>query len=108
VNRAYPPKETSHGAVGGGPETINAESNPPFPALEVRSLSWEHVLNGISLTVGKGEIVGLGGLDGQGQSELLLALFGVLRGVEGRVLINGAQPSINHPRQAKASMSGWL
>ena len=32
-----------------------------------------------------GEIVGLGGLDGQGQRELLLALFGVLRGVSGEI-----------------------
>ena len=39
----------------------------------------------MNLDVGKGEIVGLGGLDGQGQKELLLALFGVLRGVEGTV-----------------------
>ena len=31
-----------------------------------------------------GEVVGLGGLDGQGQRELLLALFGVLRGVDRR------------------------
>ena len=51
----------------------------------------------------KGEIVGLGGLDGQGQSELLLALFGVLRGINGQVLINGQPSSIHHPRQAKAS-----
>ena len=36
-----------------------------------------------------GEVVGLGGLDGQGQRELLLALFGVLRGVTGEVLIDG-------------------
>ena len=35
-------------------------------------------------TCDAGEIVGLGGLDGQGQRELLLALFGVLRGVRGR------------------------
>ena len=28
--------------------------------------------------LGKGEILGVGGLDGQGQKELLLALFGVL------------------------------
>ena len=76
--------------------------NSPVPALEVISLSWEHVLNGISLTVAKGEIVGLGGLDGQGQSELLLALFGVLRGVDGKVLINGTQPSINHPQAGKS------
>ena len=33
--------------------------------------------------IGSGEIVGLGGLDGQGQRELLLGLFGVLRDVRG-------------------------
>ena len=43
----------------------------------------------ISLSVGAGEVVGLGGLDGQGQRELLLALFGVLRGCSGEVLIDG-------------------
>jgi ribose transport system ATP-binding protein len=102
VNRAYPPKPVSNTAAGSAPGRINAELLP-VSALEVKDLRWEHVLNGISLNVGKGEIVGLGGLDGQGQSELLLALFGVLRGVDGKVLINGTQPSIGHPRQAKAS-----
>ena len=43
----------------------------------------------LTFTVGKGEIVGLGGLDGQGQRELMLALFGVLRGVEGTVRLEG-------------------
>ncbi len=38
----------------------------------------------ISLTARAGEVVGLGGLDGQGQRELLLALFGVLKGVTRR------------------------
>jgi ribose transport system ATP-binding protein len=103
VNRAYPPKPTSNGIAGSIPGKINVESLSPVSALEVVNLSWEDVLNGISLTVAKSEIVGLGGLDGQGQSELLLALFGVLRGVAGKVLINGLQPSIGHPRQAKAS-----
>ena len=40
-------------------------------------------LKGIDLSVRPGEVVGLGGLDGQGQHELLLALFGVLVGVSG-------------------------
>jgi ribose transport system ATP-binding protein len=106
VSHAYPPKPTTDGTAGSIPGRINGESRSPGPALEVINLSWEHVLNGISLNVAKGEIVGLGGLDGQGQSELLLALFGVLRGVDGNVLINGRQPSIGHPRQAKASNVG--
>jgi ribose transport system ATP-binding protein len=103
VNRAYPPKTISEGSAGGIAERSNTESHLPISALEVKGLSWEHVLNGISLTVARGEIVGLGGLDGQGQSELLLALFGVLRGVDGKVLINGKQLSIDHPRQAKST-----
>jgi ribose transport system ATP-binding protein len=56
-------------------------NEPPAPVLEVDGLSWTDSLSDISFTVGKGEIVGLGGLDGQGQRQLLLALFGVLRGV---------------------------
>jgi ribose transport system ATP-binding protein len=103
VNRAYPPKPTSNGTASNIPGGIEVESRSPVSALEIISLSWEHVLNGISLAVAKGEIVGLGGLDGQGQSELLLALFGVLRRIDGKVLINGTQSSIHHPRQAKAS-----
>ena len=61
----------------------------PPPLLEVRDLAWENRLNGVTLAAGRGEIVGLGGLDGQGQKELLLALFGVLRGVRGTVTVEG-------------------
>jgi ribose transport system ATP-binding protein len=79
---------------------------PPQPVLEVRNLSWPPVLNDISLTVGRGEIVGLGGLDGQGQRELLLALFGVLRGVQGEVLIDGRKTAIGSPARAKSKRIG--
>ncbi len=80
---------------------------PPKPAvqtrpamLEVADLSWEPTLHEINLRVGKGEIVGLGGLDGQGQGELLFALFGVLRGVHGKVRINGQDVKIISPANA--------
>ena len=71
------------------------------PVLDVRNLSWTNRLNNISLSVAAGEIVGLGGLDGQGQRELLLALFGVLRGVSGEIRIDGKTTSISSPGGAK-------
>ncbi|MEO5687078.1 MAG: ATP-binding cassette domain-containing protein, partial [Burkholderiaceae bacterium] len=63
-------------------------------------------LKDISLSVRAGEIVGLGGLDGQGQRDLLLALFGVLRGCSGNVLIDGAPVKINSPTTAKSEKIG--
>lgn len=65
-------------------------------------MGWEERLNGISLSIGKGEIVGLGGLDGQGQREVLLGLFGVLRGVRGSIKLHGRDISIHSPAAAKA------
>lgn len=71
------------------------------PRLEVRHLGWTHRLTDISLRLHAGEVIGLGGLDGQGQRELLLALFGVLRGTTGEVLIDGRAVDIGGPSVAK-------
>ncbi|MEO5808349.1 sugar ABC transporter ATP-binding protein [Devosia sp.] len=76
------------------------------PVLEAKSLNWAPRLNDVSFSVRAGEVVGLGGLDGQGQRELLLGLFGVLRGMGGQVLIDGKPKSINGPRAAKAADVG--
>ena len=72
------------------------------PVIEARNLSWPPRFKDISFSVRSGEVVGLGGLDGQGQRELLLALFGVLRGVGGQILVNGKPVKIGSPRAAKA------
>jgi len=90
LEQAFPPKGTEHGQRPVG--------------LEVRDLSWENRLHQINFTVGKGEIVGLGGLDGQGQGELLLALFGLLRGLHGHILVDGQEVRITSP--AKAASAG--
>jgi ribose transport system ATP-binding protein len=79
---------------------------PPQALLEARDLRWEQRLRGISFGVGRGEIVGLGGLDGQGQRELLLALFGVLSGVTGEVSIDGRRQHVTSPAQAKSRAIG--
>jgi ribose transport system ATP-binding protein len=75
------------------------------PVLEVDRLSWGGRLDHVSLSIGAGEIVGLGGLDGQGQKEVLLALFGVLRSVEGAVRIAGRPVRIHSPEGAKSRAS---
>jgi ribose transport system ATP-binding protein len=76
------------------------------PVLEARNLGWGDRLRDISLTLRPGEVVGLGGLDGQGQRELLLAFFGVLRGVTGEVLVDGKPVSIAGPAEARSDAIG--
>ena len=83
---------------------------PPKPApapkpayLTIERLAWEGQLKGIDLSIGKGEIVGLGGLDGQGQKELLLGLFGVLRGLQGEVAILDHPCHPGSPAEAKSA-----
>jgi len=78
------------------------QAEDTVPVLEVRNLTWAPRLNGVSLTARAGEVVGLGGLDGQGQRELLLGLFGVLRGMGGDILIDGQRQTINSPRTARS------
>ena len=74
--------------------------------LELRRLCWTDKLNDISLHLHAGEVIGLGGLDGQGQRELLLALFGVLRGTSGEVLVDGKPVNITGPSVAKRAEIG--
>jgi ribose transport system ATP-binding protein len=71
------------------------------PLLEVRRLCFGTRLHDISFALHPGEVVGLGGLDGQGQRELLLALFGVLHGITGDVLVDSRAVRVSGPSVAK-------
>jgi ribose transport system ATP-binding protein len=83
---------------------LGAADKPPV--IEVRKLCWGQRLKDVSLAARPGEVVGLGGLDGQGQRELLLALFGVLKGVSGEMLIDGRPVPISSPKAAKSARVG--
>ncbi len=69
--------------------------------LSMSDVNWEDRLKGVNLDVRKGEIVGLGGLDGQGQKELFLGLFGALRGIKGDILLKGLPFETNSPAFSK-------
>lgn len=73
------------------------------PLLEVHGLGWADRLRDVSLTVHKGEILGLSGLEGQGQGDLLFALFGVYTGVSGEVTIASRPIRLSGPRAAMAA-----
>lgn len=53
----------------------------------------------LDLTVRRGELVGIGGLQGQGQRQLLLALFGAVPHV-GDLFVNGVPARFGSPRHA--------
>ena len=88
------------------PPKREKKSATTAPVLQTKNLCWTDRLNDISLSVHAGEIIGLGGLDGQGQRDLLLALFGVLRGCSGEILIDGKPVTINSPLVAKGEKIG--
>jgi ribose transport system ATP-binding protein len=66
--------------------------------LEVRDLRTD-TLDGISFSIREGELVGIGGLRGQGQRDLLLSLFGDVR-YSGTVNLFGNESRLKHPREA--------
>ncbi|MEU7299480.1 sugar ABC transporter ATP-binding protein [Streptomyces sp. NPDC007206] len=59
------------------------------PALRARDLSVRHRLNGVSLDIHPGEVVGLGGLLGAGRSETAKAIVGALATEGGSVEVEG-------------------
>jgi ribose transport system ATP-binding protein len=66
--------------------------------LEVKDLQTD-VLKGLSLQLHDGELLGIGGLKGQGQRDLLLALFGDML-YQGHVSLSGETVRFKHPSQA--------
>jgi ribose transport system ATP-binding protein len=69
--------------------------------LDVQDLRAEG-LHGVSFQLHEGELLGLGGLRGQGQHQLLLALFGDIPH-SGTVTIDVTPVHFTHPRQAMES-----
>ncbi|MCL2126641.1 MAG: sugar ABC transporter ATP-binding protein [Treponema sp.] len=68
----------------------------------------KNIINDISFSLRKGEILGLGGLVGSGRSELLGSIFGVLPRISGRIFKNGREIFIREPIDAKRHGIGLL
>ena len=107
------PAELAHWMMGQARVEKEAVARPPVPAdapvgLKVDSLLVLNdrgvtAVNTLSLQVKRGEIVGLAGISGNGQKELVEALLGQRRRLSGEVQINGAdyQASRTEMRERK-------
>ncbi len=72
-------------------------------ALEVRDLSYGHMLKNVSFSLRAGEILGVAALEGQGQQELFDCIAGVSRHDSGDVVAHGRKLKLNHPGDAIAA-----
>ncbi len=78
------------------------------PLLEVHDIHTEHGVNGVTFTVNRGEVFGLGGMVGSGRTEIARALFGVDRLTSGRIVLEGQPVDLSSPETAIAAGLGFL
>jgi ribose transport system ATP-binding protein len=84
-------------------QTFPARSRPaaaPAPVLQVDGLCVPGAVFGVSLELARGEIVGLVGLEGHGQREILRALFGLEPRATGTVTVAGRPVAPRSPAAA--------
>ena len=77
------------------------------PVLELRDVHNEE-LNGVSLVVEPGEIVGLAGVVGAGRTEIMETIFGIRRVHSGEMLLNGTPQRLRSPGEAIAHGIGLV
>ena len=76
-------------------EVDKSPSNPGNVILEVKNLSvksntsQKSLLNNVSFKVRAGEILSIAGIDGNGQSELVYAITGLMKSNGGEIILNG-------------------
>lgn len=77
-------------------------------ALRVKGLKSPGKLEGVSLEVREGEVVGLAGLIGSGRTEIVSAVFGLDPLAEGGIEINGRNLKRYSPRNALRLGAGFV
>lgn len=69
--------------------------------LSTKNHSGKDVLHGVSFEVRKGEILGVAGVEGNGQTELAKVLSGLMRTTEGHIYLEGKEITNDWPKQLR-------
>ncbi|MBE1553403.1 ABC transporter ATP-binding protein [Sporosarcina limicola] len=96
--------------------TFKTEKGPSHPTeeiLHIENLVVEDYrgiekVKGLNLSVRKGEIVGIAGIDGNGQSELIEAITGLRKVKSGKIKLNSKDITGKHPREITESGLGHI
>jgi general nucleoside transport system ATP-binding protein len=94
-------------------KTDKQEANPGKEVLEIKDLVVKDargvtVVNHLDLTVRAGEIVGIAGVDGNGQTELIEAITGLIKAESGSIKLNGKEIMNLSPRKITESGVGHI
>ncbi len=89
------------------------ETTPGRPVLEVKNLSVANrrgvpAIRDLGFTLYTGEILGVAGVSGNGQTELAEMLFGLTRPATGRILMNGKPFTGGKPSETIAAGMGRI
>ncbi len=77
-------------------------------SLVVKGNRGEDAVKGVSLAVRKGEILGIAGVEGNGQTELEEVLSGLRKPLSGSVLLHGAEIAFATPSQIRKHSVGLI
>jgi general nucleoside transport system ATP-binding protein len=76
--------------------------------LTVTAADGRNVLDGVSFTIHKGEIVGIGGVEGNGQAELVEAILGLRPVSSGRLLLGDREMTSWSTRKRRRAGIGYI
>lgn len=87
--------------------------NPQGPVLEIKNLTVKEsrgleAVKGIDLEVKAGEVLGIAGVDGNGQSELIQAITGLTKVESGTIKLDGKDITGKKPRQITETGLGHI
>ncbi|RCW41397.1 ABC transporter ATP-binding protein [Paenibacillus prosopidis] len=77
-------------------------------ALQMKGEQGKNALNGVTFNVRAGEIVGIAGVDGNGQSELIYGITGMRSVSGGSVKLNGQDLTNRTPREVSVAGVGHI
>lgn len=100
VGDIFPVVDHTHGEIAFSVRNVSVE-NP--------AVAGKKVVDNVSFSVKRGEVLGIAGLMGAGRSELLMAIFGAYPGrLTGEILVDGKPVRINGPSDAIKNGIGFV